>query len=304
MHSRADHGQEFVPGAGPSSEAPQDLDHFKRGHDERSNMRERDSENMDDRITSNKEPGRTLNFEHPKYPPAAAAAEDRDRDYRGGSSSSGGRGGHDDRRAGGCRGGGGGGDDYRGGSRSYSGGRGGGRGRGRGGPPPGRNRDDMTFREYRRYMEENPQLQEEEGGGGRGGPRRGGYNPLHGGAPHIIKGMDIQALVDRLQRANNQADVDQELEIARDKHRDVFDSGKALTAIISSVARRRNMNLAKAIWDWIDHVGIPKNTFHYNSMISACEKVKDYRRALQLLDEMKAKNIDKNEVTYVQKAYR
>ena len=163
----------------------------------------------------------------------------------------------------------------------------------------------MTFREYRRYMEENPQLQEQNNrGGGRGG-RRGSYHGggHHGGGSHIIKGMDIQALVDRLQRANNQAGVAHELELAREKHREVFESGKALTAIISSVARRRNMNLAKAIWDWIDHVGIPKNTFHYNSMISACEKVKDYRKALNLMNEMKEKNIAKNEVTYVPKCF-
>jgi pentatricopeptide repeat protein len=163
----------------------------------------------------------------------------------------------------------------------------------------------MTFREYRRYMEENPQLQDQHGQGnhrgGRGGGRRGGYQGQHGGhgggGAHIIKGMDIQALVDRLQRAHNQEGVARELEVARDKHREVFESGKALTAIISSVARRRNMNLAKAIWDWIDYVGIQKNTFHYNSMISACEKVKDYRKALNLMDEMKQKNISKNEVT-------
>ena len=156
----------------------------------------------------------------------------------------------------------------------------------------------MTFREYRRYLEDNPEVGNSRGGG-RGGGGGGGYRGGGGGGPHIIKGMDIQALVDRLQRAPNQAGVGRELEIARDKHREVFDSGKALTAIISSVARRRNMQLARAIWDWIDHIGIPKNTFHYNSMISACEKVKDYRRALQLLDEMRANNIAKNEVTYV-----
>lgn len=113
----------------------------------------------------------------------------------------------------------------------------------------------------------------------------------------IELGMDIQALVDRLQRSRDQGGVAHELEMAREKHREVFESGKALTAIISSVARRRNMTLAKAIWDWIDIAGIQKNTFHYNSMISACEKVKDFRKALQLMDEMKDKSIAKNEVT-------
>jgi len=33
-------------------------------------------------------------------------------------------------------------------------------------------------------------------------------------------------------------------------------------------------------------------------MISVCEKVRDHRKALQLLDEMKAKNVAKNEVTF------
>ena len=306
----ADHGESFVPGAGPESEAPQSLDHFKRGYQERAHMRDREMDEMDDRETGRQtEPPPNSNHNNNNNnsqgpggrPPPP---DDRERDYRGGGGGGGGRDDHHPRHhdnrnrdAGPYNGGGN--RDRGGGNR---GGRGGGGGGGGGGGPPARNRDDMTFREYRRYMEENPQLQDNnQRGGGRGGPgRRGSYDRGgHGGGSHIIKGMDIQALVDRLQRANNQAGVGRELELARDKHREVFDSGKALTAIISSVARRRNMNLAKAIWDWIDHVGIPKNTFHYNSMISACEKVKDYRKALHLLDEMKHKNIAKNEVTYV-----
>lgn len=108
-------------------------------------------------------------------------------------------------------------------------------------------------------------------------------------------GLDIQALVDRLVRPG--CDVFRELGITRESHMAVFQSGKAVTAIISNLARRRNLRIANAVWDWIDYIGIEKNTFHYNSMISACEKVRDYKKALRLLDEMKAKKVAKNEVT-------
>jgi pentatricopeptide repeat protein len=112
----------------------------------------------------------------------------------------------------------------------------------------------------------------------------------------IIMGLDVQSLVDRLCRRD--IDVFRELSTARDEHTAVFQSGKAVTAIISNLARRRNLRLASAVWDWIDSVGIRKNTFHYNSMISVCEKVRDYNKALGLLDEMKEKHVQKNEVTF------
>jgi pentatricopeptide repeat protein len=111
----------------------------------------------------------------------------------------------------------------------------------------------------------------------------------------MIMGLDVQALVDRLYRNSNE--VFRELNAARDEHSAVFQSGKAVTAIISNLARRRNLRLASIVWDWIDSVKIKKNTFHYNSMISACEKVRDFRKALTLLDEMKDKQVSKNEVT-------
>jgi pentatricopeptide repeat protein len=117
------------------------------------------------------------------------------------------------------------------------------------------------------------------------------------GRGQVIMGLDVQALVDRLCRHNG--DAFRELDTAREEHLAVFASGKAVTAIISNLARRRNLRLATTVWDWIDSVGIKKNTFHYNSMISVCEKVRDYTKALKLLDEMKEKGVPKNEVTYV-----
>jgi pentatricopeptide repeat protein len=110
-------------------------------------------------------------------------------------------------------------------------------------------------------------------------------------------GLDVNALVDQLVQPG--CDVFRELNGARETNRAVFQSGKAVTAIISNLARRRNLRIAIAVWDWMDSIGIDKNTFHYNSMISVCEKVRDYNKALRLLDEMKDKHVAKNEVTYV-----
>eukprot|EP00534_Pseudo-nitzschia_fraudulenta_P011413 CAMPEP_0201199178 /NCGR_PEP_ID=MMETSP0851-20130426/158358_1 /ASSEMBLY_ACC=CAM_ASM_000631 /TAXON_ID=183588 /ORGANISM="Pseudo-nitzschia fraudulenta, Strain WWA7" /LENGTH=144 /DNA_ID=CAMNT_0047486543 /DNA_START=133 /DNA_END=563 /DNA_ORIENTATION=- len=45
---RADHGENFVPGSEDAPNlAPQPLDHFKRGYQERTNQRERDLRNFD-----------------------------------------------------------------------------------------------------------------------------------------------------------------------------------------------------------------------------------------------------------------
>jgi pentatricopeptide repeat protein len=125
--------------------------------------------------------------------------------------------------------------------------------------------------------------------------RSGGDRGDDRGRGQVIMGLDVQALVDRLCR--NFDDVFKMLDAAKDEHKAVFQSGKAVTAIISNLARRRNLNLANIVWDWIDSAGIQKNTFHYNSMISVCEKVRDFRKALKLLDEMKEKKVTKNEVT-------
>ena len=90
-----------------------------------------------------------------------------------------------------------------------------------------------------------------------------------------------------------------ELDRARDSAAAQFATGKPITAILSQLARRRKVGLANAVWDWMDSAGIEKNVYHYNTMISVCEKVKDHRRAMQLFKEMERGNIQRNEVTYV-----
>lgn len=122
----------------------------------------------------------------------------------------------------------------------------------------------------------------------------------HRDRPTILQGLDINGLVDRLDPLiNNKVALFAELDRTREENLQVFDSGKALTALISIAARRKNIGLGHAAWDWMDRVGIAKNTFHYNSMISVAEKARDYQHALALLQEMKDRNIKKNEVTYV-----
>jgi hypothetical protein len=78
-------------------------------------------------------------------------------------------------------------------------------------------------------------------------------------------GLDVNRLCDHLTRPNS--DVYRDLGDAMSDNHVVFKSGKALTAIISNLARRRNLRIANLVWGWMDTVGIEKNTFHYNSMI-------------------------------------
>lgn len=116
--------------------------------------------------------------------------------------------------------------------------------------------------------------------------------------PTILQGLDINALVDRLStKLSNKEALFQDLDQTRQENKSVFESGKAMTALISVAARRKNIGLGHAVWDWMDHAKIMKNTFHYNSMISVTEKARDYQRALALLKEMKERKISKNEVT-------
>jgi len=109
-------------------------------------------------------------------------------------------------------------------------------------------------------------------------------------------GFDAMRLVDTLTRqgCNLRATLDR----AQENFAASFQSGKALTAILSNLARRRNMATASFVWQWMDQRGIEKNVFHYNSLISVCEKVKNHKRALHLLGEMERHGIRKNEVTF------
>jgi pentatricopeptide repeat protein len=329
QQQRADHGENFVPGSEDAPNlAPQPLDHFKRGYRERTNQRDRDLQNHGNhdggqsgnnnninnmgngngvgnnnsadggprhdssRYNNNKVEGNNKGGEGPMPPRFSGVVNG---SYNGGGRGNGGTVNRNSSYGGGGNRGGDG-DDYprRGrGERSFGGERGrGGRGRGGG-------RDSGS-----------PYRGGDSGGSGfRGGGRGGDYRrpSFHGdrddrgggrgGGAQIIMGLDIQALVDRLVRPG--CDVFRELGVTRQSHMAVFQSGKAVTAIISNLARRRNLRIANAVWEWMDFIGIEKNTFHYNSMISACEKVRDYNKALRLLDEMKEKKVPKNEVTYV-----
>lgn len=101
----------------------------------------------------------------------------------------------------------------------------------------------------------------------------------HGGPPH------------------HQVRPDGILTEARRRYPDAFACGRAMTALIAAAARRRQIRLAHACWEFMDRVGLDKNTYHYNAMISVAEKSKNLRHAMDLLKEMDQRGIAKNEVT-------
>ena len=70
--------------------------------------------------------------------------------------------------------------------------------------------------------------------------------------PTILQGLDINALCDRLTPKLHSKDVlFAELDRTRQQNEFVFDSGKAMTALISVAARRKNIGLGHAVWDWV-----------------------------------------------------
>jgi pentatricopeptide repeat protein len=108
-------------------------------------------------------------------------------------------------------------------------------------------------------------------------------------------GFDAVRLVEALCRPG--CDLVGTLDHAKDEFAASFQSGKALTAILSNLARRRKMGIALSVWQWMEERSIEKNVYHFNSLISVCEKMKDNQRALRLLEEMDRRGIQKNEVT-------
>jgi pentatricopeptide repeat protein len=198
-HLKPDHGENFVPGAeaAPDNQAPQPLDHFKRGYKERADLREREAN--------------PLSTDHEITTLARAA------------------------------------------------------------PPITNGYSNATE-----------------------GYNRNDHRTFHFGVG-VGVGFDVMRLVDELCKPG--CVLPQVLERARAENVASFTCGKALTAILSNLARRRKIGIALSVWQWMDTADIRKNVFHYNSLISVCEKMKDNKRALRLMDEMREKGIPKNEVT-------
>ena len=117
----------------------------------------------------------------------------------------------------------------------------------------------------------------------------------HGGAG----GFSMEEFVDRLCHPYT-ASVYTELNHARATSPESFVSGRAITAILSQLGRRRQMRVAYQVWSWMDKTvpRINKNVFHYNALINVCEKSKDWKGALDLLHQMDNNFVGKNEITY------
>jgi pentatricopeptide repeat protein len=155
-----------------------------------------------------------------------------------------------------------------------------------------RERTEMRRREV--YCpNENPRRQEEDSP--RKNPRQEEHQSLRTDRPPSLKGIDLNRFMDDL--CNQRLNVFKSLDSARQEYWELFHSGKVMTAVIAAAARRRQVRLAQQCWEWMDRVGMEKNVYHYNSMISVMEKDKNFREAMNLLKEMESRNIPKNEVT-------
>lgn len=137
--------------------------------------------------------------------------------------------------------------------------------------------------------------------GGHGGHNKHAHNHNrhnsnhHGGAG----GFSMEEFVVRLCHPHT-ASVYNELNHTRATSPESFISGRAITAILSQLGRRRQMRVAQQVWSWMDKTvpRIIKNVFHYNALINVCEKSKDWKGALDLLHQMDTNGVGKNEITY------
>mmetsp|Transcript_5102 Transcript_5102/g.14675 ORF Transcript_5102/g.14675 Transcript_5102/m.14675 type:complete len:1035 (-) Transcript_5102:490-3594(-) len=277
-----DHGENFVPGSemAPSDMAPEPLDHFKRGYRERAELRDREMGHL------NKD------FDHDRKSRDVAGtnagvttlAGTKGEKEGSGKECTIGAGGRNESERDGGRGGGGQGGARRGsyGRSESGGGRTGWRNDGDRNPAGSRR---SSYRDDRRCD--------------RGGIRRGRRGERGESPPTTSEhvGFEVNALVDRIVSASGSS-LEQELDRARDASPNSFESGKAVTAILSHLARRRKIGVALSVWSWMEKRKLPRNVFHYNSLISVCEKTRDWRRALDLLTDMERAGVQKNEVTF------
>jgi pentatricopeptide repeat protein len=222
----ADHGASFVPNAGDETHAPKSLDHYKRGHLERANTREREyyssrqkhnnnlrgAPSNNHHNTSNNNNNNNSNYHYQSY---------NNNNNNNNITTRAGAGANN--------------NDFR---------------------DPWANRDRVT----------------------------------------IVSGMDANRLLDELERLPP-AQVGACLEQARLQYPEGFESGKAVTALISASARRRNARLANDVWAWVNAVQMPKNVYHFNAMISVAASERSPQKALAYMREMSELGIPKNEVT-------
>ena len=125
----------------------------------------------------------------------------------------------------------------------------------------------------------------------------GGGGNSSGGGGGGGGGISMEEVVDRL--CHPHANVFDEMDHARATSPEFFLSGRAITAILSQLGRRRQMRVAMSVWKWMEQTsGITRNVYHYNALINVCEKIKDWKGALDLLKQMDEEKVPKNEITY------
>mmetsp|Transcript_11550 Transcript_11550/g.25018 ORF Transcript_11550/g.25018 Transcript_11550/m.25018 type:complete len:814 (+) Transcript_11550:136-2577(+) len=267
QNRRPDRGQTFMPPtAGDPDNAPQPLDHFKRGYNERAELRDRETTGLNaptnrqilkhyeghkcDAYASNNtsqiNQGVSTPGEVKKWQPPAGV---NDRFTKGSVQSAQPR------------------------ASSYYG-------------PSGASNNSYNKYDDKQYTRsfDNDRQQRK-------------YNNNSRYTKGIGPGFSMDQVVDRL--CHPRTDVFKEMDYARKASPESFQSGRAITAILSQLGRRRQMRVAMQVWHWMESAqGITRNVFHYNALINVCEKIKDWKGALDLLRQMDEERVPKNEITY------
>jgi len=75
-------------------------------------------------------------------------------------------------------------------------------------------------------------------------------------------------------------------------------SPKTVCKIISDFGRQKDIDKAMAVFMWLERSQYEPNLFHFNAIISACEKSGFWYTALLMLAEIRARNIRPDTITY------
>ncbi|KAK3274783.1 hypothetical protein CYMTET_17051 [Cymbomonas tetramitiformis] len=84
-----------------------------------------------------------------------------------------------------------------------------------------------------------------------------------------------------------------------DQHRDDISDVRRLTTLLSLLGASKAARTALLVGDWVNYNGLELNLYHYNSLISACEKSGLWEEAFRVLAKLKvAGKLRPDTVTY------
>lgn len=108
--------------------------------------------------------------------------------------------------------------------------------------------------------------------------------------------QSVENIVSRLMRPG----CDRKLELDRMRYisNESYNTDMVIIKIISSLGKKRKMDVALSVWNWMHIRGIRRNEFHFNSLVSFCEKMKDWQNSISLMKQMETEGVNINLFTY------